>query len=262
MTLVKGVVCSAIGALFAAAAWVALIKLSGWSLWLLAPVIGGAAGFGMMRGTQMKGGLPAGLIAAGLTLGAIFGARWIVVSQAVEDSLAVSEKDAAAMMEDDVAREFERGGLEVYDKGGEYTYRVRAKAWDRWSGMSEYERHQYMKAKQAENSAGAAVLTPLGLLLDFGVFGTVCAVLAAGTALKTGSATLEGELARRGLAEEEVAVEAKRMRDEDAGPSSQGRWALPVRVEDRKAAPKPGAPKAGASEPQASAQDAAKRPAA
>src|SRR5204863_429377 len=52
----KGLAFAAAGAALGALIWGGLVMLTGWNLWFLAPVIGVAAGFGMMCGTQMRGG--------------------------------------------------------------------------------------------------------------------------------------------------------------------------------------------------------------
>ncbi len=240
MNLGKGLAFSAVGALAGAVVWIILVKITGWSLWVLAPIVGGAAGFGMMRATQMKGGPVAGVGAAAMTLVAIFGARYFIVSQDVQARLAVSEDDAYAMLVGDVAERMEQRGLEVYDDDGEYVTAVRRKAKEVWSEMSELERSQYAAARQRESDEAAGMLTPLGLLFDFGIFGTICAALAAGTAFKTGSAKLEDTLVERGLAAggEDAAGLAAKMRSEDSPASSAGRWCLPMQAADERPLPK------------------------
>jgi len=261
MQLGKGLLFSAVGALAGAVVWIILIKMTGWSLWILAPIVGGAAGYGMMRAMQMRGGLPAGVVAAGVTLVAIFGARYFIVSQEVAKHLTLSDEDAFAMLTDEVAADMQRRGVEVYDEEGDYTPRVHHIAGENWTSWSEEERRQFVASRQVETSEAAAVLTPLGLLFDFGIFGSICAVLAAGTAFKTASVTLERALMEKGLAvgEDVAAAVAANLRKEDSATralkrastapkvttdepamiaSSGGKWAIPMRAPDERPLPK------------------------
>lgn len=262
MNLGKGLLFSTVGALAGAVLWIVIIKLTGLSLWILAPIVGGAAGFGMMKATQMRGGLPAGIIAAALTLVAIFGARYFVVSQEVSKHLTLSDEDAFALLVSEVATDMERRGVEVYDEDGDYTPRVNHIAGENWNSWSQVERRQFVAARQGETNQAASILTPPSLLFDFGIFGTICAALAAGTAFKTGSVTLEKTLVEKGLAvgEEDAAAVAANMRAEDAKgrsatravprnpkapaeeptslQSSGGRWSVPMRAADERPLPK------------------------
>ena len=240
MNLAKGLTFSAVGAIAGSVVWILAIKLSGWNLWVLAPIVGGAAGFGMMRGTQMKGGAPAGMIAAALTLVAIFGARYFIVTQEVEGKTAVSEEQALVHLTEDAAAAMDKRGIPTLDENGDYTPRVQRKAADAWEQMVPYEREQYIASLREQNRAAAGVLTPLGLLFDFGIFGTICSLLAAGTALKTGSMRLEKALVERGLSSEEKAPGlASKMRAEDSSrASSTGSWALPMAAKDDRPVPR------------------------
>jgi hypothetical protein len=260
MNLGKGLAFSAVGALAGAVVWIILVNVTGWSLWVLAPIVGGAAGFGMMRATQMKGGTVAGVCAAAVTLVAILGARYFIVSQVVQEHLTLSDEDAFAILEAEVAGGLEQRGVEVYDEEGGYTAAVRRQANTTWSEWTEDERRRYIAAQQGETNEAAAVLTPLGLLFDFGIFGTICAVLATGTAFKTGSITLEQALVDKGLAvgKDDATALAAKMRTEDSAlrgakgapgkrgrdeepamlASSGGQWSIPMRAADERPLPK------------------------
>jgi hypothetical protein len=216
----KGFAYAALGAAVGAAAWVLAILLTGLSLWVLAPIVGGAAGFGMMRGTQMRGGLPAGVNAAVLTLAAVAAARYAVVSARMQEFAAFDEEEVASAIAEEVAGEWIDEGHEVYDdEEGDFLPEVYAEAHERWASMSEPEQREYVAALEAGSGMSAQALTPIGLLFDFGIFGTICAFLAAGTAFKTGSVTLEQALVERGHAgdAEEAATLATGLRAEDAG---------------------------------------------
>lgn len=234
MNLGKGLGFGAVGALVGAVVWIALIKATGWNLWILAPVVGGVAGYGMMRATQMKGGAPAGALAAAVTIAAIFGARYYIVTQDVDARSAVTEEEALDHLTNEVAQEMDKRGIPTMDENGEYRPRVRKKAEEAWSQFVDFEREQYIAGLRQQNREALGVLTPLGLLFDFGIFGTICTALAAGTAFKTGGAKLERELVERGMATEDtVADVASKMRAGETV-SSSGGWRLPEqRAEER-----------------------------
>jgi hypothetical protein len=253
MNLGKGLAFSAVGALAGAVVWIIVIKVTGLSLWVLAPIVGGAAGYGMMRATQMKGGAVSGLIAAVMALAAIFGARYYIVSQDVHEHLIVTQDDVDGRLQSQIAEEMQRAGLEVFDEEGEFTSKVQHEAQQHWYDMSEFEREQYIGALQAEYRQAAGFLTPLGLLFDFGIMGTICAALAVGTAFKTGSVTLEKALVEKGMAvsADDATSIASKMRAEDSSKRSRntskadepdaplragsgGIWSIPMqKAEDR-----------------------------
>ena len=208
MQLRNGLVLSALGALTGAVVWVILIKLTGWNLWILAPIVGGAAGYGMMRGTQMKGGIPAGAAAAACTLVAIFAARYLVVSSEVQQLVAVDSDDALSALREEVANEWVEKDIEVYDEEeGDFLPEVYAKAEQRWEAMSAFEQDEYLAKFRPESEQAAAFFTPLALLFDFGIFGTSFAAMSAGTAFKTGSITLEQALVQEGHVPNAVAAD-------------------------------------------------------
>lgn len=216
----KGLAFAAVGAAIGAVVWVILVQVTGFSLWILAPVVGGCAGYGMMRGTQMRGGMPAGIAAGALTLAAIFGARWFLINHEVESLLAFDDVAAVEQIAFDVADEWADEGYEVYDEEeADFLPAVYQEAAQRWADFSPAERDDYIASFEEDNAGAAAVLTPLGLLFDFGLFGTLCAVLAAGTAFKTGSITLEESLIQRGHATgaEDAADLAGDLRANDGG---------------------------------------------
>lgn len=217
MSMTKGVAYSVIGAAAGALVWGGLIYAFDGGLWILAPTVGGAAGFGMMRGTQMKGGVPAGIAAGLVTLVAIFAVRYATVSAMVQSEFAMDEGDAISALAMEVAGKWEEEERTVYDDEGDFVPAVEAEAQSRWEAMSEGERHEYVAAMEEENGESAAAMTPIALAFDFGIMGTVCAALAVGTAFKTGRMTLEEALVEKGLAQdgEEARSVAGRMREED-----------------------------------------------
>lgn len=246
MPLGKGFGFSALGALIGAVVCVILITLTGWNLWILAPIVGGAAGYGMMRGTQMKGGVPAGIAAAACTLVAIFGARYFVVSAEVEEFARVDHEDAVGMLAEDVANEWAEKDIEVYSEESEdYLPEVYAAAQQRWDGMSAFEQDEYLAQFEPESEQAAAFMTPFALLFDFGIFGTLFAAISAGSAFKLGSITLEEALVQEGhVVEADAAKEmASKLRagDEIVEPVSTGAsfWTRPLPPAEDSPNPRP-----------------------
>lgn len=236
MSLGKGLALSAFGAVIAALIWVILIKTTGWNLWILAPIVGGAAGYGMMRGTQMKGGVPAGLAAAAFTLVAIFGARYFIVSGEVREFATVDSEDAMGFLVEEVADEWAGNDIEVYSEAEEdYLPEVYAAAQERWDSMSEFEREEYIAGFAGDSEQAAAFLTPFALLFDFGIFGTIFAAISAGSAFKLGSVTLEQVLVGEGQATDvtSAACAAARLRagetlDDVSVASGSSFWTRPL----------------------------------
>src|SRR6185369_8502438 len=113
----KGFAFAAAGALIGAFIWGALSMFIGWDLWILAPIVGGVAGLGMMYGTQARGGTPQGLGAAAFTVLAIFGARYFVVARSTQTRL---EREAVDNMIAQVAMDMQKHDGDVYNDAGEF----------------------------------------------------------------------------------------------------------------------------------------------
>lgn len=240
MSLRNGLLISSLAAIAAGLVWVLLIQASGWGLWLLAPCIGGAAGYGMMRGMQMRGGMPAGIAAGTITLLVIFGTRYFVISSAVSELVRSGEEEAINAIAYDIATEMEEEGEEPYDDEGGFTEEVQANAAVRWGSMSLREQEEYVGALNEDAEAATEFLTPLAMIFDFGIFGTIFTVLSVGTAFKTASTTLEEALLEKGQAVtgDDAAVMAAKMRGDDitptlsSGSSGVSRWTMPLPAAD------------------------------
>jgi hypothetical protein len=232
----KALAFAAVGAVLAAAVWAALAFVTGWNLWLLAPVVGGAAGFGMMRATKMRGGVAPGFVAAAVTVVAILGARYVVVSHTLDGQL---EARAIEEVTSHVAEEMEQQDADVFNDAGEYKPEVKARAREAWAKTSETDCTALISAIRSRDGATSG----LGMLFDLGIFGLICTGLAAATAFKSAGMTLEKALVDKGLADGSNAAEvAARMRSEDSAPATG--WRLPVRPGEKPAATQTGAPQA------------------
>jgi hypothetical protein len=228
MNLGKGLGLSAIGAAAGAVVWIVLMKITGMGLWFLAPIVGGAAGYGMMRGTQMRGGFVAGVGAALITVVAIAGARFYIVSEEVQAKTAVTEEDAVAQLTQEIAADMSRRRIPTLNEDGEYRASVRKRAADKWLEMSDQERSNYMGAREEQNRAASSVMSVVALIFDFGVFGWVFVALSASASFKIGSTVVAKAAAEKEAANKDAAKLAAKMREEDAGTSSAGGWRLPT----------------------------------
>jgi hypothetical protein len=208
----KGLAYALIGALLAGAAWLGLVELTGWSLWLLAPAIGGAAGYGMMRATQMRGSIATGLAAAACTVAVILGCRAFITTRSLDATIQEAAKEHVTEL---IAADLESQDIEVLDDEGEYTAQVQRQAEQAWAAFSDQERAEVLAAVREESGFSEGGLFGIGLLLDLGLFGLICTGLAAATAFKTASTTLEQALADKGLDSDEAAQTAQRMRAEN-----------------------------------------------
>ena len=219
MSLGKGLVFATIGAALGAVVWGGLSYATDMRLWILAPIVGGAAGYGMMRGTSMKGGLPAGALAALVTIVAIFATRHTLVTHEVDKALAIDAETIRSTLASEVADEWAEDDIAVFDTEEEdFTAEVYDEADSRWHAMSETEQSEYVALLRGESESDKAFLTPLALLFDFGIIGTLCAALSAGAAFKGGSITLESALVENGQATtaDEANLLAANLREEDA----------------------------------------------
>lgn len=246
MSLGKGLGFAVAGAGLGAVAWGGLGLATGLNLWLLAPVVGGAAGYGMMRGTAMKGGLPAGALAALVTIVAIFATRHVLISHDVDQALAIDGETIRSELATQVADEWAQDDIDVYDEEeDDFTAEVYHEADTRWFAKSEEEQHAFVAELQGQSDTAKAFLTPLALVFDFGLFGTLCTALAAGGAFKTGSITLEKALVEQGHATttDEAALIATNMREEDARSNDIFSPALTT-IENESPSPTPATPDA------------------
>ncbi len=179
-----------------------------------------------MLATKMRGGLGGGVLAAFVTLCAIFGARYVIVQNEVGEHLKVDDAAAIEALSYEVAEEWAEQDIQVLDEYGDYVPAVMETAHLRWEAMEESERQSRLAALTTEQEQIGEVLTPIALLFDFGIFGTICAALAAGAAFKTGSISLEDALQQQGEAPDAAtaAKVAAQMRRDD---SRQGAAAEP-----------------------------------
>ena len=129
MHVSKGLFFSVISAAVAAGLWCGVIAATGWSLWLLAPLIGRAAGLGMScYGAQKSSGAGKALAAITAVL-AIVVVRFFAVSTSVNEHLALTEDDVLGHVASQVASELEADGVkDVYTADGDFSPAVYSRA--------------------------------------------------------------------------------------------------------------------------------------
>ncbi|MFZ4575744.1 MAG: hypothetical protein ACOYN0_15220 [Phycisphaerales bacterium] len=111
MNVVRGLLLAlAVGAV-AGGLWFAAVVASGWSLWLLAPLVGFAVGMGMTCFGTQKVDLAGKVLAACAALATIVTVRVFAVSHVVSAELAVTEEDAIEAVAADVAAHMESQGV-------------------------------------------------------------------------------------------------------------------------------------------------------
>lgn len=188
MNLGKGLLFSVLGCAMACGAWYSVINWSGWSLWLLAPFVGLAAGVGMAVGGCTKKDTGGKILAAMVALAGVCTVRYLVITNAVGEYLEVTSADAVDHLAGKVAEELEASGAnDVYDSEGDYSGAVYARAEREWERMSVSEQSAYLANVQEEVSTATAFMTPLAIVIDFGIFGTLWTIGAAFVASKTAS---------------------------------------------------------------------------
>jgi hypothetical protein len=137
-----------------------------------------------------------------------------VITFMVSEALEVTEEDAVESLVPQVADELESAGAEVWGEDGDYLKGVYERAAERWQAMTAEDRAGVMQKMEQEREVATAFVAPLALVFDFGIVGTLCSILACGTAWKCGSANLERTLLSQGKASspEEAAALAAHLR--------------------------------------------------
>ncbi len=197
MSLVNGTLGALLGAAVGAAVWTGISWLTGWNLGILAPIVGGAAGFGMGMGNQGRGGATAGIIAAALTIAGVLASRCMLseleYSDFADEMATISEEDAQDRLAWEVMDRMISNGetLSESDDDESFPPEVESQAAQLWDQMDDQERAEFIAAMTDESRAmtddAAGVGTFIFFLLNMGLFGWIFTALAAGTAFRIAS---------------------------------------------------------------------------
>jgi hypothetical protein len=201
MSIGRGLGVSVLAAAVGAGAWVGLYAATGWSVGVLAIVIGGLAGWGMAAGNRGRGGAAAGVLAAVVVLVGVCAARVGVAqlwaAEMLSEDMAVTEEDAEMAFAPEIYAQFEADEIEMSEPedDAEYPPEVMAAAARRWRLMGDLEREEFIAALQAQRQQEAATAEPmlmgLAFVFSFGIGGLVCLGLGMSTAYKIGSTVVE-----------------------------------------------------------------------
>lgn len=198
MQLARGAALSLGCAIAGAAVWGAISVATDMRLGLLAIVVGGLAGFGMGYGNRGRGGVAAGVLAACITLVAVVASRGVVTHIAaakyVRENAMTAREAVVEEFAAEVYAEMESSGVEMTETEEGYPPEVMVRAQRRWDALPTDEQLHRLSAAEEELRQGGqvatGVLTVIGLLFDFGLFGFVFVILAMTTAYQCGAKRL------------------------------------------------------------------------
>lgn len=201
----KGFLLSILAVAAAALIWHVLIGMSGWSLWLLAPFVGLAAGMGMSGGGKVKAGVASKLCAVAFTLVAIVGVRIGAVNRFMAETYAVTDETAVESMAASIAEQMSAQGEEnVYTIDGDFSPHIYAAAQSQWDDMLATDKSNYIRSLEDEHQEAAAFLSPFVLLFDFGIFGSIWTIVSCTTAFSVAGRVDPALAAQEGSIDEPV----------------------------------------------------------
>lgn len=196
MSLAQGTIGAAVGALVGAAVWTGLSYFTGWNLGVLAPIVGGAAGFGMGMGNKGRGGMEAGLIAAALTVAGVMASRAMLGSLEYADFTRemadVTPEDARDRLGWEIMERFEEQGVEMtWEDDDSFPIEVEHKLQDTWDVLDEDKKTEMMAAMAAETRGemeeSAVAGTFIYFLFNMGILGWIFMAMSAGCAYRIAS---------------------------------------------------------------------------
>ncbi len=200
----QAILCSVVAAVVVSG----LLTLASWAtgatLMFLAPIVGCAAGLGLLGGggpsVRRSSPLLRGVTAAAITLVAILGGRvvlgWLDAGRWAERLAEVSHDDLESELAGRIAAEaIERGELE--EEFEEYPDWVLDEARDRLAAMDEDEVAALTQELHGESeealSEVAPILIVIQTLVNIGFLGVACIGLALGTAYRVGGQECESD---------------------------------------------------------------------
>lgn len=197
----RGLGLAVLGGVVGALVWGAVAYFTGWSIGIIALLVGTLVGVGMQLGIKGRGTVGTGIAAAAIALASIIAAKFVVAQAVagdwVEKASQVSEEDAIDQYASEVYDAFEATGQYMSDPedAGLWPPEVMAEAERLWEETPQNERDEYMAAisrdavRDAEEGRFGAGL--LLFVVSFGPINLVLLGLSVATAYRTGCHTNE-----------------------------------------------------------------------
>ncbi len=191
----RGLLGALAGAMAGAAAWAAVAFFLGLEAGMLAVAVGALAGLGMAWGTDRRGRMGAGVLAAvvamlGIFVGKFMGAHFTAQAWAQEHASYLSGDPAQLGLCVSVMAELSERGVEFSCPTGYSLFppEVLREVERRWAVMSPSERMEYSTKEAAAIQSGLATMTSvMAFFGSFGVFDLLWFPLAMVGAYKFGS---------------------------------------------------------------------------
>ncbi|HEX2838854.1 MAG TPA: hypothetical protein VHN77_12100 [Phycisphaerales bacterium] len=192
----RGLGLAVLGGVVGALIWGAIAYFTGWSIGIIALIVGTLVGVGMQVGIKGRGTVGTGLAAAAIALASIIAAKFVVAQAVagdwVEKASQVSEEDAIDQYASEVYDAFEATGQYMSDPedAGLWPPEVMAEAERLWEETPQHERDEYMAAisrdaaRDAEEGRFGAGL--LLFVVSFGPINLIILGVAIATAYRTG----------------------------------------------------------------------------
>jgi phosphate/sulfate permease len=191
----RGLAMAVLGGVVGAAVWGAVAYWTGWSIGLLAVLVGALVGLGMQWGIRQKGSIGTGMACAAIALVSIVCAK-LVVAQALAQDLV---QEAANVSEADAIDQYASEVYDAYEATGRYMGESNSSGWPSevyaeaerlWEETPEHEREEYMAAlsrdsvRDAEEGKIAASL--MLFVFSFGPVNLIILAVGVVTAYRVG----------------------------------------------------------------------------
>lgn len=192
----RGLGLAVLGGVVGALIWGAIAYFTGWSIGLIALLVGTLVGLGMQLGIKGRGTVGTGLAAAAVALASIVAAKFVVAQAVagdwVEKASQVSEDDAIDQYASEVYDAFEATGQYMSEPAdaGLWPPEVMTEAHRLWDETPQNERDEYMAAisrdaaRDAEEGRFGAGL--LLFVVSFGPINLIILCVAIAAAYRTG----------------------------------------------------------------------------
>lgn len=196
--MVRGVMLGVALGVVVTTMWVLVANATDHGLGVLAIVVGGAVGGGVLAGARGRGGARGGMVAAGLTLALVLAGRFTIsqmeAARWAEEARAITEEDCLAHVAAGIQERYLENEYDLtWNEASEFPIEVMHAAQAKWSRMNEAERSGVRATLEERANAEASSAPLVGavvFLVEFGLWGWAGAALGMATAYKAASATI------------------------------------------------------------------------